>query len=71
MRNNIKYLREKSGLSRKELSERSGVHYKKITDYENNYIKIENVTIGNLDRIATALHCTLDALCRDDTDNNE
>lgn len=65
MKNNIKEIREQKGLTRKELAELSGLHYKKITDYENNYINIENVTIGNLNRIAIALHCTLDELCRD------
>ena len=62
MNNNIKEIRERKGMTRKELSEKSGIHYKKITDYENNYIKIENVTIGNLERIAKALECTIDNL---------
>ncbi len=62
MMNNIKKIREEKAVSRKELAERSGVHYKKITDYENEYIKIENVTVGNLDRIAKALECTIDEL---------
>lgn len=62
MTNSIKKIREQKGVSRKELSELSGVHYKKITDYENDYIKIENVTVGNLDRIAKALECTIDEL---------
>jgi len=55
MQNNIKRIREQNGITRKELAALSGVHYKKITDYENNYIKFENITIGNLNRIATAL----------------
>ncbi|MBQ8824462.1 MAG: helix-turn-helix transcriptional regulator [Ruminococcus sp.] len=64
MKNNIKEIRERKGLTRKELAESSGVHYKKITDYENNYINIENVTIGNLYKIAKALECTIDDLIK-------
>ena len=52
MQNNIKRIREQNGITRKELAALSGVHYKKITDYENDYIKFENITIGNLNRIA-------------------
>lgn len=69
MQNNIKRIREQNGITRKELAALSGVHYKKITDYENNYIKFENITIGNLNRIATALAVTLDELCREDSEN--
>lgn len=69
MQNNIKRIREQNGITRKELAVLSGVHYKKITDYENDYIKFENITIGNLNRIATALGVTLDELCREDSKN--
>ncbi len=62
MLNNIKKIREDKAVSRKELAERSGLHYSKLKDYENEYIKIENVTVGNLDRIAKALECTIDEL---------
>ena len=62
MKNNIKEIRETKGLSRKELAEKSGLHYNKLKDYENDYIKIENVTVGNLDKISTALECTIDEL---------
>ena len=62
MNNNIKEIREQKGLTRKELAEKSGIHYKKITDYENEYIDIGNVTVKNLYKIATALECTIDAL---------
>ena len=65
MQNNIKRIREQNGITRKELAALSGVHYKKITDY----IKFENITIGNLNRIATALGVTLDELCREDSEN--
>ena len=69
MQNNIKRIREQNGITQKELAALSGVHYKKITDYENDYIKFENITIGNLNRIATALGVTLDELCREDSEN--
>lgn len=62
MTNNIKKLREQKNISRKQLSELSGVAYTKIGDYESNYTKTENVTVGNLCRIADALGCTLDEL---------
>ena len=62
IKNNIKEIREQNGLTRKELSELSGVHYKKITDYENNYVRTENITIGNLYKIAQALECKIDDL---------
>ena len=41
MQNNIKRIREQNGITRKELAALSGVHYKKITDYENNYINLK------------------------------
>ena len=62
IKNNIKEIREQKGLTRKELSELSGVHYKKITDYENNYVRTENITIGNLYKIAQDLECKIDDL---------
>ena len=65
MTNRIKQIREEKGISRKELSQLSEVHYNKISDYENGYTKTENITVGNLFKIATALGVTLDELCRD------
>lgn len=65
MTNRIKEIREARCMSRKELSERSGVHYNKISDYENGYTKTENITIGNMYKLADALGVTLDELCRD------
>ncbi|MDE6730911.1 MAG: helix-turn-helix domain-containing protein [Oscillospiraceae bacterium] len=62
MMNNIKEIREQKGLTRKELAELSGVHYKKVTDYENQYINTENITVGNLYKIAQALECKIDDL---------
>ncbi|MDE5753740.1 MAG: helix-turn-helix transcriptional regulator [Oscillospiraceae bacterium] len=65
MTNNIKEMREKKGLTRKELAELSGVHYKKVTDYENQYVHTENITVGNLYKIAQALECKIDDLLTD------
>lgn len=62
MMNNIKEIREQKGLTRKELAELSGIHYKKVTDYENHYIKTENITVGNLYKLAQALECKIDDL---------
>ena len=62
MTNRIKEIRESKGLSRKELAAASGLHYNKISDYENDYLKTENITIGNLLRIAKALDVTLESL---------
>ena len=64
MTNRIKEVRTAAGMSRKELSELSGIHYSKISDYENGYYKIENITVGTLGKLADALNVTLDELCR-------
>ena len=64
MTNNIKKLREQNNISRRQLAELSGIAYTKIGDYENNYTKTENITVGNLYKIADALGVTLDELCR-------
>lgn len=62
MTNRIKEARTEKGLSRRELAELSGLHYNKISDYENGYYKTENITVGNLYRLAKALGCKLDDL---------
>lgn len=62
MTNKIKEFREQKGLTRKELAEQSGVHYKKVADYENQYVRTENITVGNLYKIAQALECKIDDL---------
>lgn len=71
MTNKIKEIRLKTGLNRKQLAEKSGIHYKKITDYENNYIRFENVTVGNALKLAKALGVTLDELCDDENETKE
>lgn len=65
MTNHIKEKREEKGLTRKQLAEKSGLHYNKISDYENGYFKTENITIGNLSRIAKALEVPLEELISD------
>ena len=62
MKNNIKTIRTQKNISRAQLAELSGLHYNKIGDYETNRIPIENITIGNLYRIAQALECTIEDL---------
>lgn len=63
MVNHIKEIREAKNVSRKALAELSGIHYSKISDYENGYVKTENITVGNLFKIANALNVTIDELC--------
>lgn len=60
MQNKIKSMREEKGLTRKELAGKSGIHYNKISDYENNYVKTENITVGNIMKIAKALECKIE-----------
>lgn len=65
MTNRIKEVREEKGISRKELAERSGVRYSRVSDYENGYFKTENITVGNLSRIAKALEVTIEDLIKE------
>lgn len=62
--NNIKQLREAAGMTRKELAERSGFRYTRLTDYENGYLSFGNMTVENACKLADALGVTLDELCR-------
>ncbi len=58
-------LREKrleKGLTLKELSELSGVHYIKIQQIETGKIKPENMTLKNAEKLANALGCSTSEL---------
>ena len=57
----LKEKREARGLSVKELSKRSGVHWVKIYQLEAGKIKPENMSLRNAIRLADALFCD----CRD------
>lgn len=62
MKNSIKEIREKRGLTRKELAEKTGISYKRLGDYETNYYKTENITVGTLLKISKSLDCTIESL---------
>jgi transcriptional regulator with XRE-family HTH domain len=55
---NIKYFRNKAGLSQKELSEKSGVSLSYISKLES-HVCMKNVSISILNRIANALDIRL------------
>ena len=61
MGNNLKTLRIKAGLTQKELSEITGITQGKISTYEQ-ADSLNNVTVGNLSRIATAIGVTIDEI---------
>lgn len=62
MTNKIRRIREEKGLSRKELAKITEISYKRLGDYETNYYKTENITVGNLLKIAKDLDCTIENL---------
>ena len=61
MENNRRTLRIRAGLTQKELAEKTGITQGKITTYEQ-AASLNNVTVGNLSRIATALGTTIDTI---------
>ena len=59
--NNLKALRIRAGLTQKELAEITGITQSKISTYEQ-ADSLNNVTVGNLSRIATAIGVTIDEI---------
>ena len=59
--NNLKTLRIKAGLTQKELAEITGITQSKISSYEQ-ADSLNNVTVGNLSRIAEAIGVTVDEI---------
>ena len=59
--NNLKSLRIRAGLTQKELAEITGITQGKISTYEK-ADSLNNVTIGNISRIATAIGVTIDEI---------
>ena len=59
--NNLKNLRVRAGLTQKELSEITGITQGKISTYEQS-ASLNNVTIGNMSRIAAAIGTTIDEI---------
>ena len=61
MGNNLKTLRIRAGLTQKELAEITGITQSKISSYEQ-AANLNNVTIGNMSRIASAIGTTIDEI---------
>ena len=59
--NNLKSLRIRAGLTQKELAEITGIMQGKISTYEQS-ASLNNVTIGNMSRIASAIGVTIDEI---------
>ena len=59
--NNIKYLRNKAGLTQKELSEKAGITQGKISVYEQTD-DLSKVYFGTIIRISSALGVTVDEI---------
>ena len=59
--NNLKTLRIRAGLTQKELAEITGITQSKISSYEQ-AANLNNVTIGNMSRIASAIGVTIDEI---------
>ena len=59
--NNLKTLRIKAGLTQKELAEKTGITQGKISTYEK-ADSLNNVTVGNISRIASAIGVTIDEI---------
>ncbi len=61
MENNLKTLRIRAGLTQKELAEKTGITQGKISTYEQ-ADSLNNVTVGNMSRIAEAIGTTIDEI---------
>ena len=59
--NNLKTLRIRAGLTQKELAEITGITQSKISSYEQ-ADSLNNVTVGNMSRIASAIGVTIDEI---------
>lgn len=59
--NNLKSLRIRAGLTQKELAEITGITQSKISTYEQ-ADSLNNVTVGNMSRIAAAIGTTIDEI---------
>ena len=59
--NNLKSLRIRAGLTQKQLAEITGITQGKISTYEK-ADNLNNVTVGNISRIASAIGVTIDEI---------
>lgn len=60
--NNLKYIRNKKGMTRKELSEKSGINIRTIEGYELGYRDVEMAYIDTLLSLSIALDCKISDL---------
>ena len=70
MGNNLKSLRIRAGLTQKELAEITGITQGKISSYEQ-ADSLNNVTVGNISRIATAIGVTIDEIIKNEIKTEE
>ena len=68
--NNLKNLRIRAGLTQKELSDLTGITQSKISTYEQ-AANLNNVTIGNMSRIAEAIGVTIDEIIKEEIKTEE
>lgn len=61
-RSSLQQIREERGFSRKELSERSGVNFRSLQDYEQGHKSIGSAKAETLYRLSIALGCTIEEL---------
>lgn len=64
--NNLKFLRIKKGMTRKELSEKSGINIRTIEGYEQGNRDIEMAYIDTLLSLSIALDCKISDLLEND-----
>lgn len=53
----LKTIRQERGLTLKELSEKSGIHFVQLSKYETGVSKLENMSLKNAVILAHALEC--------------
>lgn len=62
----LQTLREKSNLSRRELSKLSGISFRSLQDYEQGHKNIAGMKADTLYRLSIALDCTMEELVREE-----
>ena len=68
--NNLKSLRIRAGITQKELSDLTGITQSKISTYEQ-ADSLNNVTVGNMSRIASAIGVTIDEIIKNEIKTEE
>lgn len=59
MKNKLKEIRIKKGISQKELSEKTGISLKAISSYEQGIRDLKKASFENIVKIAKALDCNV------------